>query len=91
MVYDRFRKQVEKMDQTTRDFIDSSFEKLRSAEGAFDLLQSFKNLQSRTQGRPTSKASLWGGVHTLRWGVATFLRFPGPTCVPVFTKKKIIT
>jgi dynein heavy chain, axonemal len=33
--------------QSTRELIDTSFRKLRSAEGAFELLQNFKSIQSK--------------------------------------------
>eukprot|EP00906_Rhabdomonas_costata_P000974 RCo001402 len=46
-VYKAFTTQVAHVDDVTKKFIDASFRKLRSAEGAFDLLQNFKNLQSR--------------------------------------------
>ena len=35
------------MKNATRDLIDTSFRKLRSAEGACDLLQSFKSIKSK--------------------------------------------
>ena len=43
----QFREQVLEIESMTRQFIDSSFQKLRSAEGAFDLLQNFQHIQSR--------------------------------------------
>ncbi|ETN24636.1 hypothetical protein PPTG_00868 [Phytophthora nicotianae INRA-310] len=43
----QFRDKVSEIEQMTRKFIDTSFQKLRSAEGAFDLLQNFQNIQSR--------------------------------------------
>lgn len=43
----QFQQQVEEIENLTRKFIDSSFQKLRSAEGAFNLLQNFQNIQSR--------------------------------------------
>ena len=42
-----FHLSVEEIEGRTRSFIDSSFQKLRSAEGAFDLLQNFKTIQAR--------------------------------------------
>lgn len=42
-----FHEKVEEIEGRTKVFIDSSFQKLRSAEGAFDLLQNFKNIESR--------------------------------------------
>jgi dynein heavy chain len=46
-VMNTFREKVEDIEGLTKGFIDSSFRKLRSAEGAFDLLQNFQNIQSR--------------------------------------------
>ncbi|OQR86956.1 flagellar inner arm dynein 1 heavy chain alpha [Achlya hypogyna] len=43
----QFREKVTEIETMTRKFIDTSFQKLRSAEGAFDLLQNFQNIQSR--------------------------------------------
>ncbi|KAF0719904.1 Aste57867_701 [Aphanomyces stellatus] len=43
----QFREKVSEIETMTRKFIDTSFQKLRSAEGAFDLLQNFQNIQSR--------------------------------------------
>lgn len=43
----QFRDKVSEIENMTRKFIDTSFQKLRSAEGAFDLLQNFQNIQSR--------------------------------------------
>ncbi|KAL2608323.1 hypothetical protein R1flu_026896 [Riccia fluitans] len=40
-----FDKEKEKVEQLTKAFIDSSFKKLRSAEGALELLQSFKTVK----------------------------------------------
>ena len=42
-----FHQSVEEIEQRTKAFIDSSFQRLRSAEGAFDLLQNFKTIQAR--------------------------------------------
>jgi len=43
----RFRKSVEEIENMTKSFIKQSFQKLRSAEGAFELVQNFRNIQSR--------------------------------------------
>ena len=43
----RFIETVLQIENKTKKFIDGSFNHLRSAEGAFDLLQKFKNLKSR--------------------------------------------
>lgn len=43
----RFRQQVEEIEDMTKSFIEQSFQKLRSAEGAFELVQNFQNIQSR--------------------------------------------
>jgi dynein heavy chain len=43
----RFREQIVQIEEMAKSFIDASFKKLRSAEGAFDLLQNFKNIKSR--------------------------------------------
>lgn len=42
-----FRQQVEEVEDMTKVFIERSFQKLRSAEGAFELVQNFQNIQSR--------------------------------------------
>lgn len=42
-----FRQQVEEIEDITKLFIEQSFQKLRSAEGAFELVQNFHNIQSR--------------------------------------------
>ena len=42
-----FHLNVEEIEHRTRAFIDSSFQRLRSAEGAFDLLQNFHTIQAR--------------------------------------------
>jgi dynein heavy chain len=42
-----FSEKVEEIETRTKAFIDSSFQKLRSAEGAFELLTNFKNIESR--------------------------------------------
>lgn len=43
----RFREQILQIEDMAKQFIDASFKKLRSAEGAFDLLQNIKNIKSR--------------------------------------------
>lgn len=43
----RFSEQVAQIEELAKSFIDASFKKLRSAEGAFDMLQNIKNLKSR--------------------------------------------
>ncbi|KAI9351727.1 dynein heavy chain, N-terminal region 1-domain-containing protein [Zopfochytrium polystomum] len=43
----RFREQIVQIEEMAKQFIDASFKKLRSAEGAFDLLQNIKNIKSR--------------------------------------------
>ncbi|KAJ3336288.1 Dynein heavy chain 10, axonemal, partial [Gonapodya sp. JEL0774] len=43
----KFREQVLQIEDMAKQFIDASFKKLRSAEGAFDLLQNIKNIRSR--------------------------------------------
>lgn len=43
----RFREQILQIEEMAKQFIDASFKKLRSAEGAFDLLQNIKNIKSR--------------------------------------------
>ena len=42
-----FREQNAHAKDATRNLIDTSFRKLRSAEGAFELLQNFKSIQSQ--------------------------------------------
>ena len=42
-----FHSCVEDIEDKTKHFIERSFKKLRSAEGAFDLVENFKNIQSR--------------------------------------------
>ena len=44
---EQFRGKVEDIEAMTKTFIDTSFQKLRSAEGAFELLQNFQTIQSR--------------------------------------------
>ncbi|CAM9101409.1 unnamed protein product [Chrysoparadoxa australica] len=46
-VMQQFHTQVEEIEDVTKSFIELSFQKLRSAEGAFELVQNFKNIQSR--------------------------------------------
>lgn len=46
-VMQHFRQQVEEIEDMTKSFIEKSFQKLRSAEGAFELVQNFQNIQSR--------------------------------------------
>jgi dynein heavy chain, axonemal len=43
----RFREQIVVIEDTANQFIDASFKKLRSAEGAFLMLQNIKNIKSR--------------------------------------------
>ena len=43
----KFREQIVQIEDMAKQFIDASFKKLRSAEGAFDLLQNIKNIKSR--------------------------------------------
>ena len=43
----RFREQIVQIEDMAKQFIDASFKKLRSAEGAFDMLQNIKNIRSR--------------------------------------------
>jgi dynein heavy chain len=43
----RFNEDVTKIEDVTKSFINESFKKLRSAEGAFDLLQKFKHIKTR--------------------------------------------
>jgi dynein heavy chain len=42
----KFTTDKEQIERATRAFIDTSFKKLRSAEGAFALLQNFKSIKS---------------------------------------------
>ena len=46
-VMDNFHDHVEQIEDMTRSFIEQSFQKLRSAEGAFELVENFRNIQSR--------------------------------------------
>ena len=47
-VMTKFNENVLQIEEMTKQFIDQSFSNLRSAEGAFELLQNFKSLKSRT-------------------------------------------
>ena len=42
-----FRDKVAEIEVKTKAFIDHAFQRLRSAEGAFDLLEKFQHIQSR--------------------------------------------
>jgi dynein heavy chain len=44
---DTFYKKVEEIENEAKAFIDKSFQSLRSAEGAFDMLLNFKHIRSR--------------------------------------------
>nr|WAW84832.1 axonemal dynein heavy chain 10 [Halisarca dujardinii] len=46
-VMDRFRRDVGVIEEEANAFINDSFESLRSAEGAFDMLHNFKNIRAR--------------------------------------------
>jgi dynein heavy chain len=46
-VMQKFNEAVQLIEDDTKHFIDYSFDQLRSAEGAFDLLQNFKDIESR--------------------------------------------
>jgi dynein heavy chain, axonemal len=46
-VVSNFRESNEVAKNATRNLIDSSFQRLRSAEGAFELLQNFKKIESK--------------------------------------------
>ena len=43
----RFHQHVVEIEDMTKSFIELSFQKLRSAEGAFELVENFRNIQSR--------------------------------------------
>lgn len=43
----RFQREVKLIEEEANSFIDESFQSLRSAEGAFDMLHNFKQLRSR--------------------------------------------
>ena len=47
VVMQKFEESVKLIEDDTKNFIDQSFDQLRSAEGAFDLLCNFKDIQSR--------------------------------------------
>ncbi|RKP21444.1 hypothetical protein ROZALSC1DRAFT_11414, partial [Rozella allomycis CSF55] len=47
IVMTKFREQILQIEDMAKQFIDASFKKLRSAEGAFDLLLNIKNIKSR--------------------------------------------
>ena len=46
-VMTRFHQHVAEIEEMTKSFIELSFQKLRSAEGAFELVENFRNIQSR--------------------------------------------
>eukprot|EP00736_Rhodelphis_marinus_P009344 Rmarinus@m.3249 len=46
-VMHKFEESVVQIEEMTKQFINVSFKKLRSAEGAFELLQNFRNIESR--------------------------------------------
>ena len=46
-VMGRFQREVKLIEEEAKSFIDESFQNLRSAEGAFDMLQNFKHIRSR--------------------------------------------
>lgn len=46
-VVNQFREQNELAKNATRNLIDTSFRRLRSAEGAFELLENFKKIESK--------------------------------------------
>merc|ERR1719163_2367999 len=43
----QFKERVAKIEKKTKTFIDQAFQRLRSAEGAFELLQRFQHIDSR--------------------------------------------
>lgn len=43
----RFQREVKLIEDEANSFIDQSFQSLRSAEGAFDMLHNFKNIRAR--------------------------------------------
>jgi dynein heavy chain, axonemal len=45
--YAKFKEEVKVIENKTIDMIDTAFRKLRSAEGAFDLIQNLKNVRTR--------------------------------------------
>ena len=46
-VMNRFQREVKLIEEEANSFIDESFQSLRSAEGAFDMLHNFKHIRSR--------------------------------------------
>ncbi len=46
-VMEWFNREVTSIENEAKHFIDESFKTLRSAEGAFDMLQNFKHIRSR--------------------------------------------
>lgn len=44
---DRFQQEVKLIEEEANQFIDDSFQSLRSAEGAFEMMQNFKHIRSR--------------------------------------------
>lgn len=46
-VMTRFQREVKLIEDEANSFIDQSFQTLRSAEGAFDMLHNFKNIRAR--------------------------------------------
>lgn len=46
-VMDWFHREVTAIENEAKHFIDDSFKKLRSAEGAFDMLLNFRHIRSR--------------------------------------------
>ena len=46
-VMTRFHQHVGEIEEMTKSFIEQSFTRLRSAEGAFELVENFRNIQSR--------------------------------------------
>lgn len=47
-VMERFKRDVKMIEDEANSFINESFENLRSAEGAFDMLHNFKHIQARS-------------------------------------------
>lgn len=45
---ERFKRDVKMIEDEANSFINESFENLRSAEGAFDMLHNFKHIQARS-------------------------------------------
>ncbi len=46
-VMNRFQREVKLIEEEANSFIDESFQSLRSAEGAFDMLHNFKHIRAR--------------------------------------------